>query len=270
MKHGLIGEKLSHSYSPMIHRAIFNLSGIEGEYNLIELKKDELQFFLNNAIKENYKGLNVTIPYKTAVIPFLDEISKEAKKIGAVNTISLKDGLKGYNTDYFGIEYTFIKNNIQVKGKNVLIAGSGGASKSVIAYLTDENVNKIFVASRNPQQISANSELVLAVSYEDIIKYTPFDIVINTTPVGMFPNTEFSPLKPEHIKQAQFLFDLIYNPGKTELMKLAEKLGIQNVNGIHMLVAQAVKAHEIWHGKDFAEGFIDSVYNEAQKSFTLS
>lgn len=260
MKYGLIGEKLGHSYSPEIHRAIFELSGTKGEYTLIELKKDELQSFFSNAVQQEYKGLNVTIPYKTAVIPFMDEISEEAGKIGAVNTISLKNGIKGFNTDYYGIEYTFWKNGISIAGKNVLVAGSGGAAKSVIAYLNDENVGKIYIASRNPGNITKEDEIITPVSYEEITKYAPYDIIINTTPVGMYPNVGFSPLAFEHIKGAEFLFDLIYNPAVTELMKLAEKHAIPNVNGLYMLVAQAVKAQEIWNGKEFEKGFVDSVY----------
>jgi len=265
MKYGLIGEKLGHSFSPEIHRVIFELSGIEGEYGLIELKKDEIEDFLGNAVKQEYKGVNVTIPYKTTVIPFMNQVSDEAKKIGAVNTIKVGDVLKGFNTDYFGIEYTFLKNGINVTGKTVLVAGSGGSSKSVVAYLLDKGVRKIYIASRNPGQVAKVHEAIEPVSYEDVSWFVPFDIVINTTPVGMYPNTGFSPLKTMHIKGAAFLFDLIYNPGKTELLKLADNLGIQNVNGLYMLVAQAVKAQEIWNEVKFGNDFIDSVYNSVVK-----
>lgn len=265
MKYGLLGEKLGHSYSPEIHRVIFELSGKKGEYGLIELKPDELESFLHGAFGQEYTGLNVTIPYKTAVIPFLDEISEEAEKIGAVNTISLKNGLKGFNTDYFGIQYTFLKSGVSAYGKNVLIAGSGGAAKSVVAYLSDAKADKIFIASRNPRNIKINSENIVPVSYDEITRFAPFDIVINATPVGMYPNIGYSPLKPEHIRSSGFLFDLIYNPVKTELMKIADTLGIPNVNGLYMLVAQAVKAHEIWNGKEFGMDFADCVYSKVSK-----
>mgnify|MGYP001328400977 CR=1 FL=1 len=261
MKLGLIGEKLGHSYSPLIHGVIFELLGIKGEYKLIELKRDELGNFVKYAANQGYAGLNVTIPYKTDVIPFMQELSGEAKKIGAVNTISLKNGLKGFNTDYFGIKYTFIKSGVNVNGKKILITGSGGASKSVIAYLLDENAGKIFIASRNPGKITAENETVIPVGYDNIMRYTPFDIIINTTPVGMFPNAGVSPLESGHIKGAEFLFDLIYNPARTELMRLSDELGIKNVNGLYMLVAQAVKAHEIWNEKTHAPYFTDSVYD---------
>lgn len=262
MRFGLIGERLCHSYSPEIHREIFRLLGIDGEYKLIELNMDELQGFLTNAMKEGYKGLNVTIPYKTKIIPFIDKISAEAEKIGAVNTISLKNVLKGYNTDYFGIKSTFINSGVNVTGKNALITGSGGASKSVVTYLSDSGINNIYIASRNPKRIAVKSEFVTPISYEEIAQYRPFNIVINATPVGMYPGIEISPLKLEHINGADFLFDLIYNPSRTELMKLAEKLSIPNVNGLYMLVAQAVKAHEIWNEKEFGIDFINSVYKE--------
>jgi len=264
MKYGLVGEKLGHSFSPEIHRAIFELAGTEGEYSLIELQKDELGSFLQNAAGQGFTGLNVTIPYKTAVIPFLDSVSAEAEKTGAVNTISFKNGIKGFNTDYYGIRHTFLKNGINAAGKKILVAGSGGAAKSVMAFLVDENAGRIFIASRNPANIAVKSESTIPVGYEEIDRYAPFDIVINTTPVGMYPNTGVSPLKPGHVRGAEFLFDLIYNPGRTELLKLAEDLRIPNENGLYMLVVQAVKAHEIWNNREYDTDFINSVYNEAK------
>lgn len=268
MKYGLIGEKLGHSYSPEIHRAIFELAGLKGEYELIELKRNELGLFLNNAAEMGYAGLNVTIPYKTDVIPFMQDISDEAEKIGAVNTVTLRNGLKGYNTDYFGIKYTFLRNGTSVTGKKVLVAGSGGAAKSVVAFLSDEKAAEIYIASRTPGKIKATEESVIPVSYDDLTRFAPFDIIVNATPVGMFPDTGVSPLKPEHIKGSEFLFDLIYNPAKTRLMEIAESLHIRNVNGLYMLAVQAVKAQEIWNGKDFGMDFADRVYMRLKNLLT--
>ncbi|AGC68287.1 shikimate dehydrogenase AroE [Thermoclostridium stercorarium subsp. stercorarium DSM 8532] len=261
MKYGLIGEKLGHSFSPRIHKTIFELSGINGEYELIELKRDEVGNFFCNARKQGFSGLNVTIPYKTDVIPYMQKLSPEAEKIGAVNTISLEGYLAGFNTDYFGIKYTFMKSGVRAAGKTALIAGSGGASRSVLAYLMDEKASKIYIASRNPEKVSIGHESIIPVGYSELSKYTPFDIVINTTPVGMYPNTAASPLKPEHVEGSEFLFDLIYNPAVTELLAIGQKLGIKTVNGLYMLVAQAVKAQEIWNGKEFGIDFVDSVYS---------
>lgn len=260
MIYGLIGEKLNHSYSPDIHRAFFRITGIKGEYHLFELKSNELGFFLEKALREGYKGLNVTIPYKTEVIPLLNRLSPEAARIGAVNTITVNTELAGFNTDYHGISYTFQKNNITAGGKKALVTGSGGAAKSVVAYLMDAGIGEIFLVSRNPISASKKFRNVIPISYKDISLFSPFDIIINTTPVGMYPNTGSSPLTKEQIKGAMFLFDLIYNPARTELMKTASRAGVPNINGLYMLVAQAVKAQEIWNDKVYGLDLIDAIY----------
>ncbi len=258
MIYGLIGEKLSHSYSPAIHRIFFEITGMYGQYRLLEMKKNELPGFLKKAQKE-YQGLNVTIPYKTDVIPFLDKISPVAANIGAVNTISLNSCLYGYNTDYYGIDYTMKKNGMDVQGMNVLITGSGGAAKALIAYLQDHHIQNLYVASRNPTEALKKFPGTVPVSYSKIKGCGTFDIIINTTPVGMFPHTGVSPLTPEDIKDAKFIFDLIYNPAKTRLLEMAGSLNIPNTNGLYMLVAQAVKAQEIWNHAEYGLEMVDKV-----------
>lgn len=262
---GLIGEKLSHSYSPQIHKAFFEITGIKGEYRLFQLQKNELQSFLNRALQEGYKGLNVTIPYKTEVIPFLDRISPEAEKIGAVNTIMLQGSPEGYNTDYFGIDYTLRKNRITLNGKKALIAGTGGAARAVATYLMDCGTSGLFIAGRNPTQNKENFPGFQLISYEEISQHGPFDVIINTTPVGMYPNIGLSPLSPGQIQGAGFVFDLIYNPGKTELMNIANRQGIPSVNGLYMLVAQAVKAQEIWNSEIYGLDMVDAILMRLSK-----
>lgn len=286
MKYGLIGEKLSHSLSPDIHRIFFELTGKKGDYGLFELSIEELQPFLLNASDKGFKGLNVTIPYKKKVISYINELSKEAMKIGAVNTIVPGNMLKGYNTDYYGIDYTLRKYHESFYWDRALVLGSGGAANAVITYLEDnkdnefneegidnadkkdnidykknkDNVNKIYLASRD--KIAAKNKFPHAntVSYDEIADYSPFDIIVNTTPVGMFPSVGASPLTKEQINGSGFLFDLIYNPAKTRLMELSDELGIPNVNGLYMLVAQAVKAQEIWNGEEYGQDLVDAVY----------
>ena len=262
MKFGLIGGKLSHSYSPQIHRLFFKIAGIKGEYKLFEIERNDIGQFLQNAHRDKFSGINVTIPYKTDVIRFLDELSPEAEKINAVNTISFDGRLCGYNTDYFGLDYTFKKHRINVNGMRVLVTGSGGAAKAVVSYLSDNNAKEIYIASRD--NVNANRKFpgITVVSYSDIIKYCPFDIIINTTPVGMYPNTGVSPLSKEQIIGAMFIFDLIYNPSVTKLMEIADTLRILNTNGLYMLTAQAVKAQEIWNGKDYGIDMIDRIFKE--------
>jgi shikimate dehydrogenase len=267
MIYGLIGEKLSHSYSPQIHRTFFDITGMKGDYRLFELRNDELEAFLKRAVRQGYRGLNVTIPYKTEVIPFLKQISTEASHIGAVNTITLNGSLVGYNTDYFGIDYTFKKNNVELQGKRALVLGSGGAAKSVVAYLLDSGIESIFLASRNPNRVSEDFPLVNIVSYEHISKFIPFDIIVNTTPVGMVPKTGLSPLKPDQLKGTGFLFDLIYNPAKTEMMNICDSFGIHSVNGLYMLIAQAVKAQEIWNDESYGLDMVDAIYKHINACF---
>jgi len=270
MKYGLIGEKLSHSLSPLIHGIFFDITGKKGQYGLIELKQNELGSFLLKAKQENYNGLNVTIPYKTEIIDYIEILSGEARKIGAVNTIKLTGGLKGYNTDYYGIDYTFRKCGIVPAGKKALVTGSGGAAKAVVAYLEDSNTDKIYMASRNKNNAKDKFPAVVTVSYEEINDFGPFDMVINTTPVGMYPATEYSPLTKDQLKGTGFVFDLIYNPANTKLMKLAREMGISCVNGMYMLVAQAVKAQEIWQDENYGMDLVDAIYNTLTQKFKLA
>jgi len=260
MKYGLIGEKLSHSLSPEIHRIIFELTGKKGEYELFELSEEEVKPFLLNASNKGIRGLNVTIPYKTKVVSYLNELSDEALKIGAVNTIIPGDILKGYNTDYYGIDYTLRKYHIRPLKKRVLVLGSGGAANAVITYLKDNGVSKVYIASRDKRDAKKKFPSSNAVSYEEIRDFLPFDIIVNTTPLGMFPLTEASPLIKEQISGSGFLFDLIYNPSKTRLMEYADEVGTLNANGMYMLVAQAVKAQEVWNREEYGLDFVDAVY----------
>lgn len=259
MLYGLIGEKLSHSYSPQIHKAFFEITGKKGEYRLFELQKNEVKAFLHQSLLEGFKGLNVTIPYKTEVIPFMERISPEAAKIGAVNTIGMKGALEGFNTDYFGIDYTFRKNALELDGKNALITGSGGAAKAVATYLLDSGISRLYIAGRNPEMTKERYPFAITIAYDEIEHYRPFDFIINTTPIGMYPNIGVSPLSPEQIKSVGFIFDLIYNPDQTELMKVADSMGIPNVNGLFMLVAQAVKAQEIWNEENYGLDMVDAI-----------
>ena len=192
----------------------------------------------------------------------MDELYGEARKIGAVNTITLSGGFKGYNTDYFGIEYTIEKFSVKISGGNVLVTGSGGAAKAVVAYLDDCGAGRIFMVSREPRSAKEKFPSVTAISYEDITAHAPFDIIINTTPVGMFPCMGASPLTKWQIKGSRFLFDLIYNQEKTKLMEYATDLGIPCVNGLYMLVAQAVKAQEVWNNEKYGKDLTDAIYKK--------
>jgi shikimate dehydrogenase len=265
--YGLVGERLSHSLSPEIHKRIFELLGVEGAYKVFEIPNEGIGE-LGEALKLlKIKGVNVTIPYKELVMNGLEEISKEAKDIGAVNTILLKEGmLYGYNTDYFGFASMLSINHIQVKGKTCVVLGTGGASKAVITYLMDEGAKEIYLVSRDKDRYkNINSEIKI-IDYVDLEDVSG-DIIINTTPVGMYPNVGVSPVTKEIIENYDTLVDIIYNPKVTEFLKLGQELGKKICGGLYMLVGQAVKAEEIWLDRKIDLEILSTIYNELDTKF---
>ena len=246
MKFGLLGEKLPHTLSPKIHCEYFGL-----DYGKFELSKDQLKDFFNN---KNFCGINVTIPYKETVIPFLDEVDELAKNIGAVNTVVNKNGkLIGYNTDILGLEYGLKSLKIDLFDKTIMILGSGGTSKTA-KYLCQKFTNKIYVVSRNGK-----------VNYQNCYDIDA-DIIINTTPVGMFPLDDNVPIDINRFSNLKGVFDAIYNPLSTKLVSNARLKGIPAMNGLGMLVAQAVYAKDLFLAKDTDESEIDRVLKALTKS----
>ena len=242
MKFCLIGEKLSHSYSKEIH----NLCGLD--YSLKEIVRCGVGDFVSNS---NYQGFNVTIPYKKDVLPFLDGVSNEVKEIGAVNTVAVKNGKRlGYNTDVNGILYTLKRKGVSLNGKNVLVLGTGGASKAVQYAIKIENAN-YFLVSRSGE-----------VNYENCYNLKGVKVIINATPVGMFPNCQDCPIDLERFDGLEFVFDLIYNPQKTMLIKKAEELNIPCCNGLAMLVEQALSAQDIWLNKTHSHELTEEIISK--------
>lgn len=238
----LIAKKTGHSFSPLIHKEFGRY-----DYGTRELDENELDGFFE---KKDFSGLNVTTPYKTTVMKYLDEISPEARKIGAVNTIVNRGGrLFGYNTDKMGFSYTLEQSNIIIKGKDVLVIGSGGASKAVVAALEEFAPKSI--------RILTHSENVP----EKIGKYLDAQIIVNTTPVGMFPNNYASPIELESFTKAEAVFDIIFNPLKTRLLLDAHHNGIPYFNGLRMLVAQAKSGCELFSEKHVDDGEIERIHD---------
>ncbi len=243
IKFGLVGEKLTHSRSPQIHRDIMSEYGINGTYDLLEFSKETFSRDFNYLKNAGYKGVNITIPYKETVIPLLDEISEEAKYIGAVNTVLFENGMtKGFNTDYYGFISLIEYNNITVKGRSAVILGAGGAAKAVSKALLDLGIYDLTIVSRGKHNFHGNYTISYEYFREAGIKS---DLIINCTPVGMYPNLDESPLPKENIK-ADIVIDMIYNPQETLFLKYAQELGIKGINGSLMLKEQAIKAHQIW------------------------
>lgn len=252
MKYGCIGEHLKHSFSKEIHAEFADY-----DYEIREIEPDNLEEFIKTA---DFRGINVTIPYKEAVIPYLDEISPEALKIGSVNTVVNKGGkLCGYNTDFFGMKCLVEKAEIDIKAKKTAILGTGGTSKTAYALAESMGAKEIIFVSRRKTEN--------AVTYEELYeKHKDIEIIINTTPVGMFPSPDFSPVDLNLLPQVQGVVDAVYNPLNTKLYKTAVAKGIKASTGLYMLVAQAVRASEIFLDKKYPENLIEETYKKMRKS----
>ena len=266
--YGLIGEKLPHSLSPKIHNTLFKALDIEGAYKLFEVEKEDLGKAIDSLKILKIKGVNVTIPYKQDVMKYLDFISEEAKKIGAVNTIYLNDGkLYGYNTDYFGFGTIIKNNNIKVKDSIAMVLGNGGAAKAVITYLLDEGIKKIYLVSRKSKDNSGyDDDRIECKSYEEIV-HIKGDILINSTPLGMYPHIDETPVHEDIISNFNALIDIIYNPKETKFLKIGKALNKKVCGGIEMLVGQAIKAEEIWQGVPLDNEVTQELYSIFQDEF---
>ena len=244
MEYGLIGEKLGHSFSKTIHSLIGSY-----DYSLREVARDDLDAFMR---KRDFKGINVTIPYKTEVIPYLDSISAEAEKIGSVNTIVNESGrLRGFNTDFFGLKMLIERQKTDLKGRNALILGTGGTSRTAKAVLESLGVAQVYQASRNPAQGM--------VGYDDISNLR-VDHVVNTTPVGMFPNSDSSPIELDKLKHINGITDVIYNALRTNLVLSGKKRGMSSSGGLFMLVAQAVHAARLFGFSSADDEKVSDIY----------
>lgn len=257
MKYGLIGEHLGHSFSKQIQTRIAEIENVKDyDYQLVELDKEEFKEFME---KKDFKGINVTIPYKKDVIPYLDEMNESAKAIGAVNTIINVDGkLKGYNTDFGGFLYMVKAHNVHMEGKKVLIIGNGGACAAVKAVCKHENAKDIVIVSR-----SANRG---AIGYDEMYtSHLDADIVVNTSPVGMFPNIANAPIDVSWFHKLECVLDVVYNPILTRLCFEAQEADIKRVIGLEMLIAQAKYTFEIFKNMSFDDSIIDEIKKEMLK-----
>jgi len=249
MEYGLIGNPLGHSISPEIHRRFAAYS-----YELCPLSPEDLPGFLR---ARAFRGINVTIPYKQAVIPYLDEMDPVAREIGAVNTVVNRAGrLIGYNTDCFGFSALLESAGIDPAGKNILILGTGGTSHTARYVLTGRGAARIRCVSRRP---AGEGEI----DYPTACRAgTDVDLIINTTPVGMYPNTDAAPIDLACFPHLSGVADVIYRPLRTQWVRAAEARGIRAVGGMMMLVAQAAGAAELFTGTSISREMITKVYNE--------
>ena len=241
LKCGLLGRRLGHSYSPQIHGILADYT-----YELFQQEPEDVERFLKDG---DWDAINVTIPYKKTVIPFLDELSPTAARLGAVNTVVRKpDGkLIGHNTDYYGFRYMVKKSGLNPKGKKCLVLGSGGASATVTAVL-QELGGEVIVISRSGEN-----------NYLNICRHADAAILVNTTPVGMYPDTGISPVNLKELPNLEGVLDVVYNPARTRLLMDAEDLGLTALGGLWMLVAQAKEAAEWFTGEHISDDVIELI-----------
>ena len=258
---GVIGDPVEHTMSPVMHNAAFRETGIDYFYVPFRVKKEELGKAIEGMRALNIKGLNVTIPHKVAVLQFLDKLDSLAKQIGAVNTIVNDDGvLTGYNTDATGFLQALLEGGIEPEGKNIVILGAGGASRAISFILADRGAHLVILnrlleldwakelAGRISQAFSKEVE-ALELNRENLIgALSKADILVNATSVGMSPNIDETPVDSDLLKPSLIVFDIVYNPIKTRLLREAEAAGAGTINGVDMLVWQGALAFEKWTG----------------------
>lgn len=253
MEYGCIGEHLSHSFSKEIHAHLAPYS-----YEICEVQRDLLESFMK---KKDFKAINVTIPYKQDVIPYLSEISPEASAIGAVNTIVNRDGkLYGYNTDFYGIVAALSHMGIaRLDGKKALVLGTGGTSRTACAVLSHLGASEIYRVSRTGKEG--------AVTYEEALtRHTDAAFIFNATPCGMFPDTDSAPISLAPFSALEGVYDAVYNPLRTRLITEAHERKIPAACGLYMLVAQAFRAAEIFLGKDLPKELLEKTYQKVSAS----
>lgn len=270
---GLIGHPVEHSFSPPMHNAAFEKLNMDYAYVAFDVNPCDLESAINGAEALNIKGFNVTIPYKIEVMKYLDEIDEIAQLIGAVNTIDFKN-LKGYNTDGIGAVKA-IEEVTSIKNKNVLIAGAGGASRAISFYIAKYGASNLKILNRNVEKAQklandvSNSGLIDNVGSDSInnMDLSDVDILINTTPVGMHPNIDDVPIAQAcDMHEDLVVFDAVYNPNETGLLKEAIKADAKPVYGIKMLLYQGAESFEIWTGK---KAPIDVMHNALTKYLGL-
>jgi shikimate dehydrogenase len=264
--YGLVGEKLGHSISPQIHNLIFKELNQQATYDLFQVKKERLREVVQGLKYLGFSGVNVTIPYKIDVMSQLDNISEEARRIGAINTICFSNEIAtGHNTDYYGFGMLLNKFQLDIKHKEIVVLGTGGSSKAVIQYIKDNGAAKITLVTRtlSKENLNENYEII---DYDKLNKISKGDIIINTTPVGMFPNIDVSPVGESILSKFEAAVDLIYNPSETLFLKTARECGAKSANGLYMLVGQAVTAEELWNNVLIKKEVVDKIFDQLRAS----
>ena len=244
----VIGNPIEHSLSPTLHNYWIKNNGIKAIYEKQKLDESELEQFIAQIKKENINGVNVTVPFKKTIIPFLDELSIEANKTQSVNTLYFKnDKIVGHNTDIIGFETSIEKSKYNIFNKEVLILGSGGVVPSIIFALNKMKVSKIKISNRTKEKAERLKENFKNIELIEWGEVPNFDMIINATSIGLKEEDNIK-LDFSSISGNKFFYDVIYNPSETNFLKVGKKLGNKTLNGKFMFIYQALAAFNIWHG----------------------
>ncbi len=261
---GLIGHPVEHSLSPKLHNTLYQKYGLDYVYLAFDIAPDDIAKAVEAFKTLSFRGFNVTIPHKEKIVRFLDWLDTEAAIIGAVNTVKVEDGkLMGYNTDGMGFVSSLKRRGITLKDKIVLVLGAGGSAKAICVYLLKEGVKELYIHNRTRERALALIKQLkrffpgVRLDYlaeENIGDVRPH-LVVNTTPLGMWPHTHLMPIENYDFLPGMTVVDIVYNPVETAFLKKAKQAGCMAINGLDMLVGQALKAIEIWTGvkMDFDE-----------------
>ncbi len=265
---GLIGEKLGHSLSEVIHTRLFELLSLPAAYKLMEIPKDSLKDVGQALRLLSFRGINVTIPYKELVLPQLDDIDASARTLGAVNTIKNTGGkLTGYNTDVYGLKEMFAFHGIEPNGLPSVVLGSGGAAKAALQALYELGAAELYVASRSPEGKASPLPNTCFISYE-ALAHISGGLLVNATPVGMWPHVDASPVQEDIASRYDAVVDTIYNPWETRLLSMARSFNKPRCNGLYMLVAQAVRAEEIFWETSIPKEITNTIYRELHEKLS--
>lgn len=270
-RYDLIGCPLGHSLSPQIHNRLFELSGIDAEYKLTEIKPEELlgKYDYLNALN----GFNITIPHKIPIIKFCDELSEGAKRYGSVNCVKNENGKSyGFNTDVIGFVKSVEQLGATLKSR-VCLLGCGGVGRMMAIEAAYQGADLTIAVRKEDVEIAngiaAEIKAALPQNKAEVILLSEvkggYDLVVNATPLGMYPKTENSALRKEQLQGVKYLFDAVYNPVETTLYKYAEEAGVKASTGMAMLVLQAVAAHEIWDGSEYERSDIEQLIKDMEK-----
>jgi shikimate dehydrogenase len=259
---GLIGEKLGHSLSEVIHNRLFELLSLPAAYKLMEIPRDSLKAVGQALRLLSIQGINVTIPYKELILPQLDELDASARALMAVNTIKNENGkLTGYNTDVYGLKEMLVFHHMDPAGKTAVVLGSGGAAKASLQALHELGTARLYVVSRSPEGKTSPLPNTCFIGYDKLVSISG-GLLLNATPVGMWPHADASPVEESIINRFDFVVDTIYNPWETRLLSIAKRFNKPFCNGLYMLVAQAVCAEEIFWGTSIPQEITGIIYNE--------